>query len=107
MRSEFDNKMSMNDNTNGLTEHPDGCATLSAARLKLCLESAWELESIAELLPDAVENAIGNHRAVRGLADRIKRLAYVLTAGLSDDQTPTASLDRVVFVSASASQPRP
>lgn len=89
----------MSDNT--LTEHADGSATLSRERLMVCLESAWELEALASVLPGMVPNiseAHGAHHAVRGLSDRINRLSCVLMAGLHDDAATVETLERRVFV---------
>ena len=84
-----------------LIEHPDGSVTLSSERLMVCLESVWELEALANVLPGMVPNiaaAHGAHHAVRGLSDRIKRLSCVLISGLSDDGELLETLERRVFV---------
>ena len=84
-----------------LTEHADGSVTLSHERLNVCLEATWELEALANVLPGLVPNvaeADGAHHVVRGLSDRINRLACVLMAGLGDEVQTVKALERKVFV---------
>lgn len=86
---------------NTLTAHQDGSATLSHDRLNACLEAAWELEALANVLPGLVPNvseAHGAHHAVRGIADRIRRLSSVLMGGLSDDAETVQALERALFM---------
>jgi len=83
------------------TEHDDGSVTLSRERKMVCLESAWELEALANILPGLVPNVMeaeGAHYAVRGIADRINRLSCVLMSGLFDEGVTVKSLERKVFV---------
>ena len=90
----------MSDNT--LTAHQDGSATLSPDRLNACLEDAWELEALANILPGVVPNvaeADGAHHAVRGIAHRIRRLSRVVMGGLSDDVETVKTLERALFIS--------
>jgi len=74
--------------------------TLSRERKMVCLESAWELEALANILPGLVPNvteAEGAHYAVRGIADRIRRLSHVLMGGLFDEDETVKDLERKVF----------
>ena len=83
-----------------LTEHADGSVTLSASRLNVCLEAAWELEALANILPGLVPCAADSgpaHFAVRGIADRIRRLSCATMSGLSDDMQPLEDLQRTVL----------
>lgn len=76
----------MSDNT--LTMHGDGSATLSTSRLSACLDSIYELEALAAILPGLVPNTAESgraHYAVRGIAVRIRRLSQLVMSGLSDD----------------------
>ena len=82
---------------NTLTEHPDGSVTLSSERQLVCLQAAWELDALAEILPRIVPGSISAHLAVRGIAARIGALSQVVMLGLSDDLKPQAELERDVF----------
>lgn len=88
----------MSDNT--LTEHADGSVTLSASRLTVSLEACWELEALAQVLPGLVPNLAESgpaHFAVRGIADRIRRLSCAAMSALSDDSHPLEDLQRMVL----------
>ena len=89
--------------SSSLTEHADGSVTLSHKRLNVCLEAAWEIDALADLLPTIVpcsdELSTPAHLVVRGMADRIKRLSIVLMSGLHDDAATLEALERKVFVS--------
>lgn len=88
----------MSDNT--LTEHADGSVTLSASRLTVSLEACWELEALAQVLPGLVPNLAESgpaHFAVRGIADRIRRLSCAVMSGLHDDAETLANLEREVL----------
>lgn len=90
---------------NTLTEHADGSVTLSASRLHVCLEAAWELEALAGILPSLVPMTAESgpaHFAVRGIADRIRRLSCATMSGLSDDLHPLVDLQRTVLVTRSS-----
>lgn len=85
---------------NTLTQHPDGSTTLSRERLSVCLDATYELEALANIMPGLVPNimeAEGAHYAVRGIADRIRRLSIVLMGGLGDEVETVNSLERKVF----------
>ena len=89
----------MSDNT--LTLHGDGSATLSADRLTACLEAAWELEALAQVLPGLVPCTAESgpaHFAVRSMADRIRRLSCAVMSGLHDDLAPVEALQLTVLV---------
>ena len=93
----------MSDNT--LTLHGDGSATLSADRLTVTLECCWELESLAQVLPSLVPCTADSgpaHFAVRGIADRIRRLSCAAMSALSDDLHPLEDLQRTVLGCASS-----
>jgi hypothetical protein len=81
-----------------LTEHKDESVTLSAERQLVCLESAWELEALACLLPSVSTNGTPEETRivyqVRLIASRIKELSEILTAGLSDSISTTDDLER-------------
>ena len=84
-----------------LTDHSNGAATLTHERLKVCLEAAWELEALAMVLPGMVPMdgaARSSHLVVRGMAGRLKQLAGVLIAGLSDRLEETDDLNCTVMV---------
>lgn len=88
----------MNDGT--LTLHDDGSATLSRERLNAGLEAAWELEALAQVLPGLVPCTADSgpaHFAVRGIADRIRRLSCAAMSALSDDLHPLVDLEHTVF----------
>ena len=82
---------------NTLVEHPDGSVTLSGARQLVCLQAAWELDALADILPGIVSDSFSAHLAVRGIAARICTLSQVLMSGLSDDLKTQAGLERDVF----------
>lgn len=79
-----------------LTTHKDGSTTLNKARHMVCLEAAWEIEAIALMLPDAVENtgveALQSMLRVRCMAGRLRELANALMAGLGDGCVPVEGL---------------
>ena len=88
----------MNDGT--LILNGDGSATLSRERLNAGLEAAWELEALASILPSLVPCTADSgpaHFAVRGIADRIRRLSCAAMSALSDDLHPLADLQRIVL----------
>lgn len=88
----------MSDGT--LNLHGDGSATLSPDRLSACLSAAWELEALAQVLPGLVPNLAESgpaHFAVRGIADRIRRLSCAVMLGLSDDQESVEALQLMVL----------
>ena len=85
---------------NTLTEHDDGSVTLSASRLNVSLEACWELEALAQVLPGLVPSTADSgpaHFAVRGIADRIRRLSCAAMSALSDDSHPLEDLQRMVL----------
>lgn len=95
----------MSDNT--LTLHDEGSATLSASRLNVVLEAAWELEALAHVLPGLVPCTAESgpaHFAVRCIADRIRRLGWAVMSGLSDELHPLADLQRTVLVTTSSGE---
>lgn len=85
-----------------LTIGENESVTLGAARFRVCLEAAWELEALALALPKVTSNgdeeATQSSLVVRGIAARIKSLSNVLMAGLHDDMETTAALERKVMV---------
>jgi len=86
-----------------LVTNKDGSVTMDDKRLGLLLESAWELDALANLLPKVtsheVPEALQSAYQVRCIASRIKALASVLMSGLSDELAQTAELGEVVKVS--------
>ncbi len=88
----------MSDGT--LNLHGDGSATLSPDRLSACLSAAWELEALSQVLPGLVPCTADSgpaHFAVRGIADRIRRLSCAVMSGLHDDLEPVEALQRTVL----------
>ena len=88
----------MSDGT--LNLHGDGSATLSADRLTVTLEACWELEALAQVLPGLVPCTAESgpaHFAVRGIADRIRRLSCAAMSALHDDQEPVEALQLMVL----------
>lgn len=85
-----------------LTTHKDLSVTLTAERNQLCLEAAWELDALAELLPTVttkdIPEATKTGYQVRAIADRIKTLASVLMSGLGDSIDTTDDLERKLKV---------
>ena len=75
----------------------DGGAILSEERRLVCLEAAWELEALANILPSLVPGHLPCHFVLRCIADRIRRLSDVVVGGLSDEQDPLEDLERKVF----------
>jgi hypothetical protein len=58
------------------------------------------LEALAQVLPGLVPNLAESgpsHFAVRGIADRIRRLSCAVMSGLSDDAETLANLEREVL----------
>lgn len=82
----------------------NGAVTLSKARHGVCMEAAWELESLAYVLPTVTTNhdeeATQSGFVVRGIASRFLELAGVLMAGLFDDAETTEDLACRVLVRA-------
>lgn len=75
--------------------------TLSKARHLVCLEAAFELESLAYVLPGLItdeDDDNGARYAVRGVAGRILQLSKSLMAGLSDKVAETVELQADVYV---------
>ena len=81
----------------GLILPQDGGAVLSEERRLVCLEAAWELEAMANVLPSLVPIYLPCHFVLRGLSDRIRRLSDVVVSGLSDEEDPLEKLERMVF----------
>ena len=83
-----------------LTELKDGGATLSRERLNACLEAAYELEALANILPGVVldvAEADGAHYAVRGIAHRIRDLSRMVIGGLTDHAETVLTLETGLF----------
>ena len=85
-----------------LAINKDGSVTIGEKRHGVLLESAWELEALANLLPkvacNEVPEALQSAYQVRCIASRIRALASVLMSGLSDELAPTVELVKVVEV---------
>jgi hypothetical protein len=85
-----------------LTTGENESVTLSSERQTVCLEAAWELDALAELLPTLVPNieeAHGAYHVVRGISARIRQLACAVMSGLHDGTEATKALRREVLVS--------
>lgn len=78
------------------TERPG--VTLSHDRKLVCLEAAWEIDALARILPNLVpcEEEDKGRMAVRGVAGRLLRLAFVLMNGIDDEQQPTEKLEKII-----------
>ena len=83
-----------------ITNHPDKSVTLCRDRLMAVLQSAYELEAIANHLPslqaeDAQDPAL---YLLRAYAARIKELASITMSAASDDmEVPAQLLERVTM----------
>lgn len=80
-----------------LTTAENGAVTLEKARLDICMEAAYELDVIANMLPDAVERsddaAMESYLRVRCMASRVRALASALMMGLSDEVATVGGVD--------------
>lgn len=83
-----------------LTTAENKSVTLGKDRHTVCLQSAWELEALAFVLPTLVPNDAdsGAHYAVRGIASRVLALSNVLIAALGDEVQTTRDLEAITFV---------
>jgi len=81
-----------------LTTHKDLSVTLTAERNQLCLEAAWELDALAELLPKVTTSEIPEANRtgfqVRVIAHRLRLLASILMSGLGDSLETEDELER-------------
>ena len=73
---------------------------LDTRRQDLCLEIAWEIEAIARALPGLVPTTDGGdngpHFLARAVGGRLLALSGALSCALSDEEEPTAKLERVI-----------
>lgn len=80
-----------------LTTAKNGAVTLSKERHDVCMSAAYELDSIAEMLPDAVERtdeiAMASYLKVRCLAGRLQALSRALMEGLYDEAVQVCGVD--------------
>lgn len=84
-----------------LTRNENKSVTLGKDRHMVCLQSAWELEALAYMLPTLVPNTNEDssaHFSVRGIASRVLALSNVLMSTLDDQVIPTRDLEAIVFV---------
>jgi len=85
-----------------LTSKETGAVTLSKERHQVCMEAAWELESLAYVLAGVVQkfddSAISPHFIVRGIAGRYQTIAKALISALDDDAETTKSLAETILV---------
>ena len=85
-----------------LTTSENGSVTMEKARHDVCLQAAWELDAIATMLSDAVENtdqdAFASMLRVRCLAGRVRELANALMAGLYDPEVTVKELNLTVLL---------
>lgn len=68
-------------------------------RQMLVMETAWEIDALARVLPDLVPNTADNngaHFVVRAMAGRLLRLSHVLMGAAGDDAEATDVLAQVV-----------
>jgi hypothetical protein len=81
-----------------LNEHDDGSITLSKDRADVCLESAWELESLGFLLRKLGPDGDGVVTALqtRALSIRIVDLAGVVISSIHDTVSETGDLRKTV-----------
>lgn len=79
-----------------LTEHKDGSITLDNARKTVCLESAWELGALGQLLRKLEGDGSETDFQVRALAIRISALAEVQMLALCDTGSGSAELMETV-----------
>ena len=82
--------------TEANTERPG--VTLSHARKLVCLEAVWEIDALARILPGLLpDDEEDNGRlAVRGVAGRLLRLAFVVMNGIDDEMQPTEKLEKII-----------
>ena len=73
---------------------------LDTRRQDLCLEIAWEIEAIARAMPGLVPTTDGGdngpHFLARAMGGRLLALSGALSCALSDEEEPTAKLERVI-----------
>lgn len=72
--------------------------TLDGPRKMACLEAAWEIDALARILPGLLpDDEEDNGRlAVRGVAGRLLRLAFVVMNGIGDEMQPTEKLEKII-----------
>lgn len=80
-----------------LIEHANGGITMSARRTHVCLNAAWEVETLAHLLA-GLPDRDGVTLAMRGIAARLIQLSTALSDGLSNAVEPTLSLECTTYV---------
>lgn len=68
------------------------------ARRTVCLEAAYEIEALAEVLPGLVSSGGSDnmHRIVRGISARLLSLSGVIMSGIGDESESTKKLQRRV-----------
>ncbi|MFY9138641.1 hypothetical protein [Zwartia sp.] len=76
---------------------------LNDARLSVCLDAVYELDTLARLLPVQMncnnEDDFHNARlVVRSLAGRMLRLTSVLLSGLGDEHYSTDELEKIIHL---------
>lgn len=79
-----------------LTEHKDGSITMSKARQTVCLESAWELGALGQLLRKLEGDDSETDFQLRALAIRIHALSEVLVLAMCDPVSDVTDLMNTV-----------
>ena len=87
-----------------LTTNTNGSTTLSEKRHLVCLEAAWELDAVAEMLltinGDGTPEETNAGYKTRCVVSRLKELSSVLSSGLSDEDEETSDLERKLNLTA-------
>jgi len=83
-----------------MAEAASETVTLTQARMRACLEAAWEIDALARVLPDLVpmNDESSPHFVVRGMAGRLLRLAHVVMSGVSDESVSTEKLEAIIHL---------
>jgi hypothetical protein len=82
-----------------LTTHESGSKILSAQRVGVCLDAAYQIESLSALLATVVPESDATfaiRHVVRGIGARISALNGVLMAGIDDELETVCGLAFIV-----------
>ena len=86
------------------TTNKDGSATLSKELHRICLEVAWEIDAVAEMLLTINGNStpedLNAGYKTRCVASRIKVLSSILMTGLSEDEPNISDLEHQLNLTA-------
>lgn len=72
--------------------------TLDGDRAMVCLEAAWQLDALADLIANTVEPAEDSqsHIAVEAMCARMRRLAATVMSAVGEPEMQTESLRRIL-----------